>query len=202
MAQRLYVASSNAGKLRDFSVAAAAHNIEILPLPGLDKIEAPPEDALTFEENAIEKAIYYSRFLPGDPVVADDSGLAVAQLHGAPGVRSARYASDFGFRAAQSTDENNNLYLLQQLGDTPADRRTARYHCVLAVARDGACSITAQGVVEGRILSAPRGSGGFGYDPLFYVPALGQTMAELDAETRWSHSHRGAAFRALLQMLP
>jgi XTP/dITP diphosphohydrolase len=201
MTRTLYVASTNPGKLRDFSLAAEGHGIEILPLPGLAGVEAPPEDAATFEENAMEKAIYYSRFAPGEMVLADDSGLVVEHLQGAPGVRSARYASDAGFHAAATADENNNLFLLQQLSGVADSDRGARYHCVLAVAQDGFCVLTAQGTVEGRILSAPRGSGGFGYDPLFYVPALQKTMAELDPETRWSCSHRGDAFRALLQLL-
>jgi XTP/dITP diphosphohydrolase len=200
MARTLYVASSNPGKLRDFRVAAAQHDIDVLPLPGLEAIAAPPEDALTFEENALEKAIYYSRFLPGEMVLADDSGLAVDALQGAPGVRSARYAADAGFRQATATDANNNLFLLQQLGGVTESDRGARYHCALAVARDGQCVLASQGTVEGRILSSPKGNRGFGYDPLFYVPSLQQTMAELDDHTRWAHSHRGEAFRALLQL--
>jgi XTP/dITP diphosphohydrolase len=200
MARTLYVASSNPGKLRDFRVAAAQHDIDVLPLPGLEAIAAPPEDAPTFEENALEKAIYYSQFLPGEMVLADDSGLAVDSLDGAPGVRSARYAADAGFRLATSTDANNNLFLLQQLGGVAERDRGARYHCALAVAQDGTCVLASQGTVEGRILPAPKGNGGFGYDPLFYVPALEQTMAELDDHTRWAHSHRGEAFRALLQL--
>jgi XTP/dITP diphosphohydrolase len=200
MACTLYVASSNPGKLRDFRVAAAEHDIDVLPLPGLEAIAAPPEDAPTFEENALEKAIYYSQFLPGEMVLADDSGLAVDALDGAPGVRSARYAADAGFREATATDANNNLFLLQQLGGVAESERAARYHCALAVAQDGICSMASQGTVEGRILCTPRGNGGFGYDPLFYMPALDQTMAELDDRTRWAHSHRGEAFRALLQL--
>jgi XTP/dITP diphosphohydrolase len=201
MGRALYVASTNPGKLRDFALAAEGHGVQILPLPGLAGIDAPPEDASTFEENAMEKAIYYSRFLPGEMVLADDSGLVVEHLHGAPGVRSARYASDGGFHAAATADENNNLFLLQQLAGVADSDRGARYQCVLAVAQDGLCVLSAQGAVEGRILSTPRGSGGFGYDPLFYLPALQQTMAELDPKTRWSYSHRGDAFRALLQLL-
>jgi XTP/dITP diphosphohydrolase len=201
MAKTLYVASSNAGKLRDFAVAAATHGIEIVSLPGLAGIAAPPEDAPTFEENAMDKAIYYSGFLAGEMVLADDSGLEVDALQGNPGVRSARYAADAGFRASTATDENNNLFLLQQLGVTDDRLRSARYHCVLAVARDGACVMTSQGTVEGRILRAPQGTGGFGYDPLFFVTAMGLTMAEADPAQRWAHSHRGEAFRALLQLL-
>src|SRR5271156_171574 len=170
MAQTLYVASTNAGKLRDFSLAAASHNIHILPLPGLDSIEAPAEDEPTFDGNAREKATYYSRFLPGAMVLADDSGLEVEALHGAPGVRSARYAADAGFHEANNTDANNNLYLLHQLDAVPQDARGARYRCALAVAQDGAALLTTEGTAKGRILSAPRGTGGFGYDPLFYLP--------------------------------
>jgi XTP/dITP diphosphohydrolase len=191
MAFTLYVASSNPGKLRDFRVAAAAQEIAILPLPGLESIEAPPEDAETFEGNATEKAIYYSRFLPGEMVMADDSGIEVDALGGAPGVRSARF----------SPDGNNNRYLLQQLAGVPAAERGARYRCVLAVARDGKVLLTADGSVEGRVLDAPRGSGGFGYDPLFYLPALDHTTAELDDRARWDLSHRGNAFRALITKL-
>jgi XTP/dITP diphosphohydrolase len=201
MARTLYVASSNAGKLRDFAVAAAAHDTVILPLPGLDGIEPPAEDAPTFEGNAREKAIYYSRFLPGEIVLADDSGLEVDALHGAPGVRSARYAADAGFHTDATTDVNNNLFLLQQLARVPDSERGARYQCVLAAARDGAALLTAQGTVEGRILFAPQGSNGFGYDPLFYFPARACSMAEMDDETKWTLSHRGRAFRGLLKLL-
>ena len=195
MARTLYVASSNPGKLRDFRVAAAQHNIDVLPLPGLEAIAAPAEDAPTFEENALEKAIYYSQFLPGEMVLADDSGLEVDFLQGAPGVRSARFAADAG------VEVDNNQFLLQQLAGVAESERGARYQCVLAVSRDGTVLQTAKGTVEGRILAAPRGSGGFGYDPLFYLPALERTMAEISDEARWAHNHRGQAFRALLQRI-
>jgi XTP/dITP diphosphohydrolase len=201
MARTLYVATTNPGKLRDFAVAAAAHDTRILPLPGLSTIEPPAEDAPTFEAIAREKAIYYSRFLPGEIVLADDSGLEVDALQGAPGVRSARYAADAGFHIDATTDGSNNLFLLQQLAPIPEDQRVARYQCVLAAARDGAPLLTAQGTVEGRILSAPRGSNGFGYDPLFYLPSRACTMAEMDDQTKWTLSHRGKAFRALLELL-
>jgi XTP/dITP diphosphohydrolase len=200
-ASTLYVATTNPGKLRDFSGAAALHGLMILPLPGLDAIEPPAEDALTYADNARDKAIYYSRFLPGEMVLADDSGLEVDFLAGAPGVRSARYAADAGFRVAATTDANNNLLLLQQLAGVGEDDRGARYRCALSVAQDGISTLTADGAVEGRILTAMRGSGGFGYDPLFYVPALDRTMAEIDDQTRWTVSHRGQAFRALMDLL-
>jgi XTP/dITP diphosphohydrolase len=138
--------------------------------------------------------------------MADDSGLEVDALSGAPGIRSARYAADAGLLdspdANDNTDVWNNMVLLQRLASVPVDRRTARYRCVLVAARDGDALHTAQGTVEGLILEAPRGTGGFGYDPLFYLPALDCTMAELDLETKLSLSHRGRAFAALLPMLP
>ncbi len=201
MDQILYIATTNRGKLRDFTLAAANHDILILPLPGLDAIEAPPEDALTFEDNARNKAIYYSQFLPDERVLADDSGLEVDVLHGAPGVRSARYAADAGFDPTATVDANNNLFLLHQLAGVPDNDRQARYRCALAVAQDAATVQIAQGTVEGLILSEPRGKGGFGYDPLFYLPSLQRTMAEIDDRTRWTMSHRGQAFRALLDVL-
>jgi XTP/dITP diphosphohydrolase len=201
MARTLYVASTNPGKLRDFALAAGHHGILILPLPGLNDIEAPAEDGLTFEDNARDKALYYSAFLPDELVLADDSGLEVDFLGGAPGVRSARYAADAGFRAANSTDANNNLFLLQQLAAAADAERGARYRCALALAQGGASVLTAQGTVGGQILTAPRGSGGFGYDPLFYLPGLERTMAEIDDLARWTHSHRGEAFRSLLNLI-
>ncbi|MGC9158121.1 MAG: non-canonical purine NTP pyrophosphatase [Terracidiphilus sp.] len=205
MAFLLYAATTNRGKLRDFLVASAAHAVLIEPLKDIENISAPREDGLTFAENASLKAIYYSRFAPGEWVVADDSGLEVDALDGAPGVRSARFAADAGVvdspDANDNTDVWNNLVLMQRMAGVPAARRTARYRCVLAAARDGQLLSTAEGAVEGLILESPRGTGGFGYDPLFYLPALERTMAELDLETKHTLSHRGRAFRALLDRL-
>jgi len=197
---RLYVATSNRGKLRDFAVAAEASRIRIEPLPGLSEIPAPAEDEPTFEGNACVKAAYYSQFAPGEIVLADDSGLEVHALCSEPGVRSARYAADAGFEAAEpvSIDQRNNLYLLSRLESIPADHRQARYRCVLAAARNGVCLFTGEGNVEGEILTRPRGEGGFGYDPLFYLADLGKTMAEIDLATKHKISHRGKALRALL----
>lgn len=196
----LYIATTNPGKLRDFAIAAGDRN-HILPLPGLHDIPAPAEDEPTFAGNAIVKAISYSRHAPGLIVLADDSGLEVDALHGAPGVRSARYAEDLAFPAqpTDSTDTRNNLCLLHALASTP--NRTARYHCVLAAARDGQLLCTADGTVEGQIIATPRGTSGFGYDPLFYLPQFHQTMAELDPTTRLQLSHRGRALSALLHTL-
>ena len=194
----LYVATSNPGKLRDFAAAAEEDGIRIEPLPGLKEIAAPAEDEPAFAGNARVKAVYYSRFLPGEIVLADDSGLEVDALDGEPGVRSARFAEDAGFvtDTVTNTDERNNLYLLARLKGISSPRR-GRYRCVLAAARDGECLLTAEGAVEGEILTAPRGSGGFGYDPLFLLDT-GQTMAEIDIVTRHRISHRGQALRALL----
>ncbi|WP_263366098.1 non-canonical purine NTP pyrophosphatase [Edaphobacter bradus] len=198
----LYVATSNPGKLRDFAAADTLH-IPIEPLPNLADIAPPPEDEPTFEGNAIAKALYYSHHAPGEIVIADDSGLEVDALHGAPGVRSARFAEDHNFlpMSPLPPDERNNLYLVETLTGVPLSDREARYHCVLAAARNGHILAIGHGAVEGEILTAPRGSGGFGYDPLFYLPTHHRTMAELDLATKLTLSHRGRAFAALLKEL-
>lgn len=205
----IHVASTNRGKLRDFAVAAAAHGIGIEPLPGLADVPAPPEDEPTFEGNARAKAVYYSLRAPGLLVLADDSGLEVDALHGAPGVRSARYAADapaaFGPALASieslTQDARNNLRLLAEMRSVPPGQRAARYRCVLALAQDGRILRTAHGAVEGVVLDAARGDGGFGYDPLFLLPELEKTMAEIDLGTKNSLSHRGRAFQSLLDQL-
>jgi XTP/dITP diphosphohydrolase len=205
MPLRLYAATTSAGKLRDFRTAAQAFSIDLDPLPGIAEIPAPVEDGDTFLANAATKAIYYSRFVPAELVLADDSGLEVDALGGAPGVRSARYAADAGLVDSPDANDNadvwNNMMLLQKLDGIPAKLRTARYHCTLVAARDGEVVQIADGAVEGAILEAPRGTGGFGYDPLFYLPQLDKTMAEIDLETKLSLSHRGRALAALLPML-
>jgi XTP/dITP diphosphohydrolase len=197
----LYIATTNPGKLRDFHAAASRH-ATIEPLPALKDIPAPPEDEPTFEGNARLKAIYYSHHAPNQIVIADDSGLEVDALHGAPGVRSARYAEDQHFQTnpEATTDERNNLCLLEALANVPSPHK-ARYHCVLAAARDGQILATGDGTVEGEILPAPRGTNGFGYDPLFHLPERNKTMAELDIQTKLTFSHRGRAFAAILRAL-
>ncbi len=203
MPVKFYVATTNPGKLRDF--AAATTQFEFASLPGIETIPPPPEDAATFAENARSKAIAYSQHASGSIVLADDSGLEVDALSGAPGVRSARYAADAGFTPDTprkiTTDKRNNLFLLKNLHGTPADQRTARYRCALAAARDSECIAVAEGSVEGIILESPQGKGGFGYDPLFYLPELNRTMAEICLEEKLKFSHRGKALRALLHAL-
>ena len=195
--QRVLIATSNPGKLRDFRGAAAAHGVEVVSLPDLANIPEPIEDGDTFEANARKKAQYYSRYAHGELVLADDSGLSVDALGGAPGVRSARYASLDG--RSNSTDAANNQRLLGELVD--AGERTGHFVCVIAVARDGKTVATFEGVADGWILSEPRGSGGFGYDPLFYLPALQKSFAELTAEEKANVSHRGAAFGKFLRWM-
>jgi XTP/dITP diphosphohydrolase len=205
MPLRLYAATTSAGKLRDFRTAARAFCIDLDPLPGIAEVPAPEEDGDTFLANAAIKAVYYSRLAPGELVIADDSGLEVDALGGAPGVRSARYAADAGLvdspDANDNTDVWNNMLLLQRLAGIPPALRTGRYHCTLVAARDGEVVQVADGTVEGTILEAPHGSGGFGYDPLFYLPQLDKSMAEIDLETKLSLSHRGRALAALLPLI-
>lgn len=205
MALRLYAATTSQGKLRDFRTAAETYGLTIEPVPNLEAASAPEEDGDTFLANATLKAVYYSKLAPGELVLADDSGLEVDALNGAPGVRSARFAADSGLvdspDANDNTDVWNNMILLQRLAGVSPERRTARYRCVLVAARDGEPLYNAEGAVEGLILQAPRGTGGFGYDPLFYLPELDRTMAEIDLETKLSLSHRGRAIVALLPLL-
>ena len=209
---RLYAATTNPGKLRDFLSALhqqplGGEPITIQPLAQLAEIPAPPEDEPTFEGNARAKAIYYSLHAPDALLLADDSGLEVMCLDDAPGVRSARYAEDqaqalgFPLTPAATPDERNNFVLLRALDGVPEHCRRARYRCVLALARAGQVLTVAEGSVEGRILTAPRGAGGFGYDPLFLVPEYGLTMAELEPAVRLAINHRGRALRNLLQQL-
>ncbi len=203
--RRILIATSNPGKLRDFAGAALRHGVEIAGVPNFNSLPAVVEDGLTFEENARKKAAAYSRYVPGEIVVADDSGLEIDALNGAPGVHSARYAApDLQNKEpheadANTDDEANNARVLRELRNVPFDRRTGRFVCVLAAARDGRMLATFRGTAEGIILNAPRGGNGFGYDPLFYFPQIKKTFAELSAEEKSAFSHRGAAFRQFLK---
>jgi XTP/dITP diphosphohydrolase len=198
--RRILIATSNPGKLRDFAGAALRHGVEIAAIPDFSSLPAVVEDGLTFEANARKKAEEYSRYVPAEIVVADDSGLEVEALHGAPGVHSARYAADEPAKADSNTDdEANNARVLRELQGVPPERRAGRFVCVLAAARDGKTLATFRGTAEGIILDAPRGTHGFGYDPLFYFPQIKKTFAELSAEEKSKYSHRGAAFRQFLE---
>lgn len=196
------IATSNPGKLRDFAAVAAEHGIDIASIPGFANIRPAREDAPTFEANACKKAEHYSRFVENQMVLADDSGLKVDALDGAPGVRSARYAADETSAAephANSPDNANNRRLLRELIDIPDDRRTASFVCEIAVARNGRLLAVFHGEVNGTILHSEQGQGGFGYDPLFYIRNLSKTFAELTPEEKSSISHRGQAFRKFLK---
>jgi XTP/dITP diphosphohydrolase len=195
----ILIATSNPGKLRDFVGAAKSHGAKVKGVPSFSSLPGAIEDGLTFEANARKKAEHYSRFAPGEMVLADDSGLEIDALGGAPGVHSARYAAHEPHRAENNTDdEANNARVLRELQGIPADRRPGRFVCVIAAARDGQTIATFRGEAEGIILDKPRGSGGFGYDPLFYFPAIRKTFAELAPEEKARYSHRGAAFRKFL----
>jgi XTP/dITP diphosphohydrolase len=198
--RRVLIATSNPGKIRDFAGAARPHGIEIAGIPNFAEVPTPVEDGHTFEENAEKKAREYSMAVLGELVVADDSGLEVDALNGAPGVHSARYAADDPHLADSNTDdEANNARVLRDLHGVTPDKRTGRFVCVLASARDGKLLATFRGTAEGIILEEPRGANGFGYDPLFYFPGIQKTFAELSAEEKARYSHRGSAFRQFLE---
>ena len=184
----VYCATSNRGKLREFQLATPDFDIRVLP----DPPPPPEEHGDTFEANAIEKALAYGAHIDGY-LFADDSGLEVDALSGAPGVHSARYAGP------HATDQDNNALLLERLRGI--ENRTARFVCVIALVRGGALIKTFRGTVEGRIIDAPRGSGGFGYDPLFYCEAFGCTFGEAAIDQKMLVSHRAQALEAMFTYL-
>ncbi len=184
----VYCATSNLGKLREFQLAAPDFNIQKLP----KQVPPPDETAATFEENAMLKAVYYGQFTEGY-LFADDSGLEVDALGGAPGVYSARYAGD------HATDADNNALLLKNLDGIA--NRTARFVCVIGLVKDGQPVKTFRGTVEGRILDAPSGDGGFGYDPLFYHEGFGCTFGEAHIGDKMLVSHRAQALNAMFSFL-
>lgn len=191
----IYACSSNPGKLREFALAGRSSevsNFSIEPLPGLTDIASPEETGKTFEENAVLKATYYSGFT-SELIFADDSGIEVDALGGAPGVHSARFAGP------DAADADNNRLLLERLG--LAQNRSGRFVCVIAVAHRGKLLQTFRGTVEGRILQEPCGDGGFGYDPLFFYPPLQKALAELTSQEKFAVSHRGKAVRAMIEWL-
>jgi XTP/dITP diphosphohydrolase len=193
-AQKLVLASGNAGKLREYLILAAGHSLRMELLPGFAGLPEFPEDAPTFAENAAGKALYYSKF-SSEMVFADDSGLVVPALDGAPGVLSARYAGP------GASDAQRNAKLLGELRGKNGADRAAYFVCVIALARRNRCLAVVSGKVDGEILESPQGGGGFGYDPVFYFSPLGKAFAELNAEEKNKHSHRGKAFRRLMEIL-
>ena len=186
----LYCATGNRGKLREFEQASGGE----IAIRGCAPLDCP-ETGDTFEANARQKALCYSRREAAEWLFADDSGLVVDALGGEPGIYSARYAG------APGNDRANNDLLLRKLRGAPAAERTARFVCVIALARAGRTAACFRGSVEGLVLEAPDGAGGFGYDSLFYFPPLGASFGRLSAENKWRCSHRGKAFRAMLAWL-
>lgn len=190
---RLIVATHNSHKTEEIRTILGDRFFSYLDLTSFPEIAPAVEDGATFEDNARIKALHAARLLPGDLVLADDSGLEVDALGGAPGVFSARYAG------AGATDATNREKLLTELGPNP--HRSARFRCVLALARGGEVVLVASGTVEGEILFAEEGSGGFGYDPLFRPVGFSASFGLLPAETKNSLSHRGNALRELVRLL-
>ncbi len=198
----IVLATCNPGKVREIRQELADLSVEMVALDEHGDIPEPDEQGCTFAENAAAKAVYYAR-ATGHWCLADDSGLEVDALGGRPGVHSARYAAEgCGDRAdRQALDEANNAKLLRELAGVADKDRTARFVCELALAQRDHIVIQARGVVEGRIAHAPEGDNGFGYDPLFFVPELGCTTAQLSPEDKNRISHRGKAVRRFAELL-
>jgi XTP/dITP diphosphohydrolase len=199
---KIYFASSNPGKLAEFRTLAesdaagssSSTTFSVEMLPGFESLPPFEENAPTFGENALGKALYYSQLSDGI-VFADDSGLVVPALGGAPGVHSARYAGP------DATSAGRINKLLQELAGKPRQERAAYFCCVIAVIRQGLPMAIISNRADGAILEGPRGTGGFGYDPIFYLPAPDKTFAELPPQAKNLYSHRGKAFRRVLSFL-
>lgn len=192
---KIVLASNNAGKVREINELLTAYDINVVPQGDYD-VDSVEETGLTFVENAIIKA-RYAALKTGLPAIADDSGIEVDALNGAPGIYSARFSGE------DASDKENNLKLLEELKDIPEAERTARYQCVMVFMRHAGdpTPIIASGSWEGVILNAPKGSGGFGYDPLFYVATHQCSAAELTPELKNKLSHRSKALISLLHKL-
>jgi XTP/dITP diphosphohydrolase len=188
--KEVIIATKNPGKAREFEYIFASRGIEVRTLLDFPEIPDVDETGSTFEENAILKAEAVSQAL-GKMVIGDDSGLMVDALEGRPGIYSARYAGE------QKNDQNNTDKVLSELKGLPDEKRSARFYCALAVAVPGQETITVSGTCEGRILEEQRGTNGFGYDPVFYVPEKGLAMAELSSDEKNKISHRANALKKL-----
>jgi XTP/dITP diphosphohydrolase len=187
---RLVVATTNRGKLKEIAQLLDGAPVELATLAEFPEVAAPEENGRTFADNARLKALYYARHT-SELTVAEDSGLEIDALDGAPGIESARYGG------ADSTYPEKFALIYDALGRRKTAGSTARFVCALALAKDGKVVFEARGTVEGEIAPEPRGSGGFGYDPIFFYPPFGCTLAEATAEQKASVSHRGRAFRTL-----
>ena len=195
---RIVIATGNAGKAREFREMLGADRFQWSDLSGHRDVPGVDETGHTFGANACLKASHYARAL-NDWAMADDSGLVVDALDGKPGVHSARWAE---MHSAGKGDADNNALLLKQIDRVPDERRTARFRCVLALADpQGRIILTAQDAVEGVMLRSPRGTNGFGYDPLFFIPQLGKTTAELQPDEKHAISHRGKALRRMRELM-
>lgn len=193
--KKIVLASANAGKVREINQLLSGHGIEVVPQTEFDVPEAI-EDGLTFVENALKKARHAAK-LTGLPAIADDSGIEVDALDKRPGIYSARYSGE------GATDTKNNEKMLTELKDIAQDNRTARYWCVMVYleSENDPTPIITQGTLEGRILNAPQGDGGFGYDPIFWLPEQQCAAAELSLEEKNKISHRAIALNALAEKI-
>ena len=190
---KLLLASSNPGKLREYRELANDAGVELDEMPNFREIESFDESSPTFAENAAGKAIHYSRFTTAT-ILADDSGLVVPALNGAPGVRSARYAGP------NASDEDRIRKLLGEMAEKTGDQRRAKFICVTAIARQGLVLAVASDFAQGLLTEKPRGKDGFGYDPIFLFQELDRTYAELTRKEKNVYSHRGKAFRKMLSL--
>ena len=193
--RRLVLATANPAKGRELAALLGDVPYRIQSLAEFTGVVLPPEGDVSYAENALGKARAVTA-ATGLPALADDSGIEVDALGGRPGVRSARYGGE------GLTDAERNARMLRELAGVPAERRTARYRAVVAVTAPDGREATVEGTVEGVLLEAPRGAGGFGYDPLFYYPPLGATFAEIQPAAKHAVSHRGRAMagaRAILR---
>lgn len=192
--KEIIVATKNAKKITELNAALAGLSLRLLSLDEVAEVAEAVEDGLTFEENALKKARHYLA-ATGKACLADDSGLEVDALDGAPGVYSARYAGEI------SDDAANNRKLLESLQEVPDEKRSARFRCVLVFLDVDGTTLISEGKCEGVIAHAPKGTHGFGYDPLFSLPDVGKRMAELSLQEKNAVSHRGNAVRAMAEKL-
>ena len=191
--KRIVLATKNKGKIKEMRELLAPMNIEVLSLADFSPVDDAEENGVTFAENAMLKARYYFAHT-GTLCLADDSGLEVDALGGRPGVYSARYSGE------DATDAANNAKVLREMEGIEKDKRTARFRCAMALVGEG-IELTTDGTCEGALLTEERGQGGFGYDPIFYVPKFDRTLAEMSSEEKNSISHRGAAVRKMADLI-